>query len=126
MAWYLVKHNDNFTFTRELGVNSIILPLSLYGYVTRSLTLKHWFLSRNSLGCDVISHTLVSYHNTTRRHNPEDVDLNPHGSKTSKLALVFKLHLLESSFWSFKSPYICTRKLIFMYKAFYEQIINVI
>jgi len=31
--------------------------------------------------------TMVSYHNATRRHNPEDIDL-----KASKLATVLRVH----------------------------------
>jgi hypothetical protein len=30
------------------------------------------------------SETLASYHNTTRRHNPEEVNLNPHRRENIK------------------------------------------
>jgi hypothetical protein len=41
-----------------------------------------------------ISETSVSYHNTTRRHNPEDLDLKHHRRESLKLASV-KLFLIS-------------------------------
>jgi len=44
--------------------------------------------------------TLLSYHNTARRHNPEDVDLKHHGCETCKTYLFhyFQLHIIS---WDF-------------------------
>jgi hypothetical protein len=41
------------------------------------------------------SETLVSYHNTTRRHSPEDLDLNLHRRENQKIShpqYVFHTH----------------------------------
>jgi hypothetical protein len=46
------------------------------------------------------SETVVSYHNTTRRHNPQDLDLNIHRREnlslayTDKISTTIKLGLL--------------------------------
>jgi hypothetical protein len=39
------------------------------------------------------SKTLVSYHNTTRRHNPDDLELNPHRRET------LKSRIYDSDLW---------------------------
>jgi hypothetical protein len=39
------------------------------------------------------SETLVSYHNTTQRHNPEDLDLKHHGRESFKTLNNYLLRL---------------------------------
>jgi hypothetical protein len=46
---------------------------------------------------------IFSYHNTARRHNPEDLDLNLHRRETSNLATLFNFRgYLCSVKWSEK------------------------
>jgi hypothetical protein len=40
---------------------------------------------------------LVSYHNTTRRHNPEDLDLKHHWSESLKIRISFDINESEIS-----------------------------
>jgi len=37
------------------------------------------------------SETMVSYHNTTRRHNPDDLDLNLHRRENLKSRIISSL-----------------------------------
>jgi len=45
------------------------------------------------------SGTLVSQHNTTRRHNPEDLDLNLHRCENLKFRVIDFLFLFGWSFF---------------------------
>jgi hypothetical protein len=49
------------------------------------------------------SETSVSYHNTTRYHNPEDLDLNLHRRENLKLGI---LHVVIISY-NAETPYVC-------------------
>jgi len=50
--------------------------------------------SRGFLGCDV-----MSYHNTTRCNNPEDLDLNLHRRENVKCRLYEVVLILEGRPW---------------------------
>jgi uncharacterized protein YgiM (DUF1202 family) len=47
------------------------------------------------------SETSVSYHNITRHHNPEDLDLNLYAVKTSNLALKMEAAWISETFVSY-------------------------
>jgi hypothetical protein len=51
-----------------------------------SVTYRFQYLTMNC--CSVPSKTSVSYHNTTRRHNPEDLELTLHRRENFKSCIL--------------------------------------
>jgi hypothetical protein len=69
VTWRLVKHRDNFTL---LPFNEVAFWVVTVRNVVVVIETARY------------SETSVSYHNTTRRHNPEDGDLHLHRRENLK------------------------------------------
>jgi hypothetical protein len=69
--WCLVKHRDSFTFTSaswwgDKDFTAVKIQVVFWNVVVSTL----------KVGGARYSETSVSYYNTTRRHNPEGLNLN--------------------------------------------------
>jgi hypothetical protein len=69
MAWYLVKQRGDFTFSFYLALKMEIQVVVFLAVTPCSDAVGHFTLKMQAAKS---SETLVSYHITTRRHDPED------------------------------------------------------
>jgi len=82
MAWYLVKYRDNFTLPNASfdTFMAMTFQVEVSSVVTTMETAR-------------TSEKLMSYHNTTRRHNPDDLTSKNNRCEVSKLVILYSSFL---------------------------------